>query len=179
MKLTLGRLRKVLKENRLTRFLVEAKCPYCGSEGAYIGFNSVECVNMNCDHFDHQGAEVAQKKAGADDDAANAVRRAARSIARRKGTKITVPEYIHDTLRNYGINDPAGHQAVDDAIQRDGGVPTEQEWESAVDSVEDELSDLDFNDEFPAAGETLMDIFLPDSDSPINRWNTGDRTDDD
>lgn len=27
------------------------KCPSCGSDGAYIGFSTTECVNMNCVHY--------------------------------------------------------------------------------------------------------------------------------
>ncbi len=28
-----------------------ARCPDCGYQDAYIGFNSVECVNQKCKHF--------------------------------------------------------------------------------------------------------------------------------
>jgi hypothetical protein len=28
-----------------------ANCPKCGSPGAYVGFNSVECRNPKCIHF--------------------------------------------------------------------------------------------------------------------------------
>jgi hypothetical protein len=26
-------------------------CPSCGHVGAYIGFSSIECLNMDCEHF--------------------------------------------------------------------------------------------------------------------------------
>jgi len=32
-------------------FLLETKCPYCGTEGAYQGFTTVECPNPNCGHY--------------------------------------------------------------------------------------------------------------------------------
>lgn len=28
-----------------------ADCPTCGAADAYIGFNSIECRNKNCEHF--------------------------------------------------------------------------------------------------------------------------------
>lgn len=28
-----------------------AKCPSCGTPGAYIGFSSIECRNSKCEHF--------------------------------------------------------------------------------------------------------------------------------
>lgn len=31
--------------------MLEAKCPYCGSEGAYVGATSVECTNPRCKFF--------------------------------------------------------------------------------------------------------------------------------
>lgn len=47
MKITLRKLRALLRET----LLLEEKCPLCGTDGAYIGLNDVECPNPNCDRF--------------------------------------------------------------------------------------------------------------------------------
>lgn len=31
--------------------MLETKCPYCGTEGAYVGATSVECTNPKCQFF--------------------------------------------------------------------------------------------------------------------------------
>lgn len=28
-----------------------AKCPVCDTPGAYVGFNSIECRNKDCEHY--------------------------------------------------------------------------------------------------------------------------------
>lgn len=33
------------------RLMREAKCPRCGTDGAYVGLNDVECTNPNCDKY--------------------------------------------------------------------------------------------------------------------------------
>jgi hypothetical protein len=32
------------------------RCPVCDSPGAYIGFNSIECRNPQCEHFVYEQA---------------------------------------------------------------------------------------------------------------------------
>ena len=43
------------------RSLLEATCPLCGSNGAYEGFNSVECPNPSCKNYRSQGKLEAPK----------------------------------------------------------------------------------------------------------------------
>jgi len=162
MKIRIGVLRRLLKEN----LLAEAKCPSCGSDNAYTGLNNVECPNRDCDLFHPRAAEDV---------------RVAAAKAAKSGAKIVIPAYIHDILRDQGIEADISHDAVDDAIRRDGRVPSEEQWEHFVDSTEDEMCPTECQDDFPEVAEILCDIFLPpddDNDSPINRWNTGDRVDD-
>lgn len=54
MKTTLGKLRSILMETKV--MLVEGVCPGCGSKGAYIGMNDVECDNPKCKHFSQKQA---------------------------------------------------------------------------------------------------------------------------
>ena len=61
MKITIGELRSVLRENCS---LLEAKCPLCGDPDAYHGLTTIECPNERCSKFsqrqhdDVHGAKV-------------------------------------------------------------------------------------------------------------------------
>lgn len=36
---------------KVNKFLLESRCPHCGSQGAYVGLNEVECANRRCESF--------------------------------------------------------------------------------------------------------------------------------
>ena len=36
------------------------KCPKCGSEGAYVGLQIVECPNGNCENFTNRQLDVVE-----------------------------------------------------------------------------------------------------------------------
>jgi len=74
---------------------------------------------------------------------------------------LTVPEYIHDVLYDMGgIKGKALHALVDAAIQRDGKVPSQPEWENAIDAASDDLSDLDFDAKYPEVSSVIQDFFI-------------------
>jgi uncharacterized protein (DUF983 family) len=43
---------KMPRLDEIFRFLTEAQCPKCGSDGAYEGFLKVECPNPRCPNYD-------------------------------------------------------------------------------------------------------------------------------
>lgn len=154
MKTTLKKLREAI-----IRLLTEATCPGCGAPDAYIGMNDVECHNPQCRYFSKKQAGTVRHKFPA------------------PSTKINIPKYIRDTMHHQGIRNWDALKAIDDAIQRDGKVPSEEDWFGFVDSTEDEMCPMECQNEYPEVADVPMDIFLPDSDSPINRWNTDDNPD--
>jgi hypothetical protein len=58
MKISLKKLRSIIKEC----LLLEEKCPLCGTDGAYVGLNDVECPNPKCQRF-HPSMNPSAKKA--------------------------------------------------------------------------------------------------------------------
>jgi len=58
MKINLRQLRHLIRE----ALLLEAKCPGCGTEGAYIGMNDVECPNRGCKFFSQRQKDEASNK---------------------------------------------------------------------------------------------------------------------
>ena len=42
--------------------ITEATCPTCGSEGAYVGFSTIECPNPPCRHFNHKMGREARMR---------------------------------------------------------------------------------------------------------------------
>ena len=53
MKIQLQALKNLIRES----LLLETDCPVCGSDGAYVGLNDVECSNPRCDHYDVKVAD--------------------------------------------------------------------------------------------------------------------------
>lgn len=49
VRIRLSALRWLIKEE--LSLLTESRCPVCGTEGAYVGLNDVECVNPRCTHY--------------------------------------------------------------------------------------------------------------------------------
>lgn len=52
MKIKWSSLRRLIREEiRRSGLLTEVACPVCGTEGAYVGLNNVECTNKKCRHY--------------------------------------------------------------------------------------------------------------------------------
>jgi len=76
--------------------------------------------------------------------------------------KLVIPDYIGDTLYDIGGIKGAGlHKMVEDAIQKDGKVPSQEDWERFVSHTEDEMCPLDCQSDYPNVAEVLMDFFIP------------------
>ena len=60
MKIRISRLRKLIRE--ASRIILEAPCTSCGDPNAYVGFNSCECPNPNCEHFSQKQADDVKPK---------------------------------------------------------------------------------------------------------------------
>jgi len=86
-----------------------ASCPICGTPGAYVGFNSIECRNKKCEHFvlqetlscgccggDHFTVECPSGKASEGDSDDSSLPPASRARKRKKKHQDPPPEWHGD-----------------------------------------------------------------------------------
>lgn len=80
----------------------------------------------------------------------------------KQETLLEVPDYVHDILYDMGgIKGAWLHDLVDEAIRKDGRVPSEDEWSQMVDAVTDEMADLELGEKYPNADVVLQNLFIP------------------
>lgn len=84
------------------------------------------------------------------------------ATTKKKTKQLPIPAYIGDILYEVGgIKGAWLHGLVEEAIRKDGKVPTKDQWLEFVDATSDELCPLECQEEFPETAEVLMNFFIP------------------